>query len=254
MGVDNFQKRLRTEFTQPSLGVGDGGDFFLAVMHSPLSMDRYRVYTRYGRVPALLKHEGPEPFKLDFYEKGKSPKQECISYLLELCANVKASPGRLTRLLVQLTKANLEAILEWPEPRLVLEIRYISEVAGKYCVGRSSQSYITHSRELAELLTLSRDVVGFMWDTLLLDPTDRLMEALGDKEEFKRQCTRVIQDIVAPTRTTFGLRASRSLACTRATPTSDAATGWLGMHDGENFRPYRRLSGTRQNSRLSIYM
>lgn len=226
-------KRLQVEFTQPTLGIDDGGDFFLQVMHTPLSMDRFRLHTRYGRVPALLAHDGLQSFELEFYEEGKSPKPECIAYLLELCANVKRSPERITHLLIQLTKVYLEAMSEWsewPEPRLALEIQDLMDVASKYCIQGDTRPSIAKSHELAQLLTNSRDAVAPMWERLLAHPDGKLMERLGSKDNFSARCTRAIRDLTTPKLTTFGIRANYSIACAQPVLASDVGVGWLGMH------------------------
>jgi hypothetical protein len=204
-------------------------------MHSPFSTGVQRtrtwVYVRYGRVPALLAHEGPGDFDLQSQGETKVSKPECISYLLELCNNVKQSAMRLILLLIYLTSADLEAMRTWPNLQLVLDIHHILVVTRSYCLGSRGASTIVYRYELARLLTHSRNLVMRQWDKLLIKDNQGLMSALEAKDEFGRRCTEVIRDLMAPKLTSFGVQTSRLITCARPLCGLDAAIGYLGMHD-----------------------
>jgi hypothetical protein len=205
-------------------------------MHSPFSTGVQRarnwVYVRYGRVPALLAHEGPGDFEIQSQGETKVSKPECISYLLELCNDVKQSPMRLIRLLIYLTSTDLEAMRTWPSLQLVLDIHHILVVTRSYCLGSRAGSPIVYRYELARLLTHSRDLVMRQWDKLLIKDNQGLMSALEANDEFGRRYTEVIRDLMALKLTPFGVQTSRLIICVRPLCGLDAVAGYLGMHDG----------------------
>ncbi|CAG8725294.1 15247_t:CDS:1, partial [Acaulospora colombiana] len=57
------------------------------------------------------------------------------------------------------------------------------------------------------------------------------------KEDFSIRCTEVIQSLTNQKPVAFGSQTRRTLACARPLIVQDAATDWLGMHDGERFQP-----------------
>jgi hypothetical protein len=184
-------------------------------------------------VPALLAHEGPEDFEVQLYYQGQTnmSKPECISYLLDLCNDVKQSSMRLIRLLAHLTSANVETMRSWANPHLALDVHHILVVTRRYCLGNSAALHIVDRYELARLLTHSRDLVMQKWDVFLSYDSQGLMSAVEGKEEFCRRCTEVIHDLMVPQLTTFGVGASRSIVCARPLCGSDAASNYLGMYD-----------------------
>ncbi|PVF96697.1 hypothetical protein CPB86DRAFT_736422 [Serendipita vermifera] len=192
-------RRLQNGFSQFGLGTDHGEDFLLRFIHSPFSTrvqhSSNRLIARYGRVPALLAHEGPGIFQLQSQEEGKTPKPECISYLLELCENVKRSPVRLTRLLTYLTQIDLEAIQTWVNPHLILDIHHILEVTTRHCSESGATPETTDRRELAHLLEATRDRIIDQWVNLTAKDSQGLMTPLGDKGTFKERCTDVIHGL-----------------------------------------------------------
>jgi hypothetical protein len=184
-------------------------------------------------VPALLAHEGPEDFEVQLYHQAHTnrSKPECISYLLDLCNDVKQSSMRLIRLLVHLTSVSFQTMHNWANPGLILDIHHILVVTRRYCLGNSVALYIVDRYELARLLTRSRDLVMRQWKGFLSYDDQSLMDTL-EAEEFCRRCTEVVHDLMVPQLTTFGVRTSQSVFCARPLCGSDAATNYLGMYDG----------------------
>jgi hypothetical protein len=210
-------------------------------MHSPFSAGTRTRTTgaittwfepSYGRVPALLAHEGPEDFEILLYFQGQTnfSKPECISYLLDLCNDVKQSPMRLIRLLVHLTSLDFQMMRSWTHPGFIMDIHHILVVTRRYCLGNSVALYIVDRYELARLLTHSRDLVMQQWNEFLPYDNQGLMDTL-EAEQFCRRCTEVVHDLMVPQLTTFGVGSSRSIICARPLCGSDAASNHLGMYD-----------------------
>jgi hypothetical protein len=156
--------------------------------------------------------------------------RDCISYLSELCDNIKQSPGRLIDLLIQLLKAhNLHGL---SDANLALGLHHLMAIVNERCIGDSAKSHIASSHELARSLTRSRDMVLREWEYLSGNESD-IMARLGRKDEFSARCTKAIHGLLTPTLITFGAHSGRSIACARPLLVSDAARGWSGMYDGE---------------------
>jgi hypothetical protein len=195
------------------------------------------LYTKYDRVFGLLTHEGPEPFKPMGGEG--APKPKCMSYLLEICENIKKNPTRLIRLLIRLVKANLDFLDRREcDSELVMDLRDIANLTKRHCLGDIGSPPIIYMHELANLLIGYRDEAMRQWKYMEGDKKNS-MSQLGDKEVLKAECNEVICLLRAPRRTTFGSRASQSLSCTVPLVQADIRTGWIGMgvYDGERPKP-----------------
>jgi hypothetical protein len=189
----------------------------------------------YGLVPALIASKDVE-----VYIKAMNLKPGCIVYLKELSEAIKHSPERLIRLLIYILAADFK-YLQCPIPsfQCALNIYQAVYIAKDYFLDIDMGSYIAYVHNLAWLFAQSRDLALEHWK-LLLDRNENAMEQLGDKEDFSVTCTQVIHDLLMPHISTFGIHASRSLCCARPIIEDDAARGWLGMYEGERYRPHSK--------------
>jgi hypothetical protein len=182
----------------------------------------------YGRVPHMLLHESEDVSEFKGYAINKGVNRDSISYLLELTRDVKQNPVRLTRLLTQMAKADLEYVLKWNNPLCIIDLQNIVEVVKKYCLGNDGTSHIRGSHDLAPILIRWRDNLARCWDRFSEVPEYIIRERM-EPDELTKRCTQVIHGLVAPRVTMFGLRASRSIACIRPVVATDPAIGWLRM-------------------------
>ncbi|PVG01063.1 hypothetical protein CPB86DRAFT_137795 [Serendipita vermifera] len=229
--------RLRAEFTNSNLGVEDGGDYLLEIIHSPYSLGHYAENRSWrmafcGFIPALLSRLDWESYLETYF------KLECVSRLLEFAEDVKRHPRRLISLLIKLARASYQP--NFPGPYTALNLYYMVTVIEGYCTSENTRPHITGSHELAHALIELRDAVVAQWSRVLDEnetcPGDRTR--LGDKDAFSARCTRAIHGLLTPSPTAFGIQASRSLSCARPLIVANAAIGWLGIHDGERPRPH----------------
>jgi hypothetical protein len=219
--------------------VDHGGDFLLEIFHSPfctqLEVDKEtgsgsgRIHPHYARVPAMLLYDSEDASDFTGHPN-RGVNRDYISYLLQLTRDVKQNPVRLTHLLIQLAKADLEYLSEFEDPQCILDLGNVVEVVRKYCLGNGGTSYIKGSHDLALLLTKWRDSLGESWEEFWEEPEYAMREGIGP-DELTMRCTQVIHGLVAPRVTRFGLRASRSIACARPVVAADAGTGWMRMDD-----------------------
>jgi hypothetical protein len=176
---------------------------------------------------------------MGFYVKAGNLKPDCIVYLKELSDEIKRNPGRLIRLLICIVAADLDYLRGWePNVQGALDIYQVLGLAEVHCLNVDMRSYISYVHNLAWLFAQSRDVVLDEWESLLVKDEESKMEQLGGKEGFSVTCTQVIHGLLKPRLSTFGICASRSLCCARPIIEDDAARGWLGMYEGERYRPH----------------
>ncbi|PVF91612.1 hypothetical protein CPB86DRAFT_820349 [Serendipita vermifera] len=234
----NKLKRLQTEFTQPSLGIDFGGDYLLHIFHSPFSIGDDDHETFYGRIPDFLVHDNDQPsefisrFPYKFLRRHSDMRTsaDCISHLLELCRDIKRSPGRLTRLLIHMVSSNLEYIKKWNNPICVVDFYDILKIMRECGLGKKGTAYITDSYELAGLVRQCRDEVTGHWDTFRNHKIfGSLMDQTSGKDDFRVRCNEAIHDLRSQPLTTFGLQTCRLLTCTRSTVAADAVVGILRM-------------------------
>jgi hypothetical protein len=183
----------------------------------------------HGRVPHMLLHEGEDASEFRGYATDRGVNKDSITYLLELTRDVKQNPVRLTRLLTQMAKADLEYVLVFNNPLCIIDLGNIVEVVKKYCLGNDGTSHIRGSRDLALVLTKWRDSIAGCWYRLSEVPEYAIRERI-EPEELTKRCSNVIHALLSPKVTRFGLRASRCIACVRPVVATDPATGWLMMH------------------------
>ncbi|PVF98202.1 hypothetical protein CPB86DRAFT_814924 [Serendipita vermifera] len=111
--------RLRVEFTNPTLGVDQGGEFLLEIIHSPFSMNKSQHVTThhimYGLVPALLASSDIEAYNWDPHLN-----PVCLPRLQEFAEDVKLHPGRLILLLTKLVRADYHPLITLPQHALNL--------------------------------------------------------------------------------------------------------------------------------------
>ncbi|PVF91467.1 hypothetical protein CPB86DRAFT_830575 [Serendipita vermifera] len=200
---------LQAKLTQPSLGIDDGADFLLEIMHSPFNSNLpspyWRLY-RYISIANLLACQDQASINLAPWKRDFHPNKDCIIHIFELCNNIKKSPRRLARLLARIA---------------TFELR-------EHYLGANIKPFDPQLYELAGILRRHRDALLWDWDMLLRKNQIR-MGQLGSKEEFGMKCTQVIYGITGPKLVTFGLRTSRTIACARPYMMHDAAPGWLGI-------------------------
>jgi hypothetical protein len=234
-----FQKSLLARFTLPSLGIDYGVDFLLEVMHSPYSseVETYPLWKdhRYVSVANLLTCNDQIAPDLETYKGKVAPDKECIAYLLELCNDIKKSPTRLARLLIQIAKFEFKISSRYYATDCVVACHDIMTIVQEHYLGDKMQ-FISHLYELAEVLRRHRDILVSDWDDLCTK-NPSTMGQFGSKEDFRIKCTQVINGLTEHHPTTFGVQARRSLVCTRPVIVQDSAIGWLGMREGEMFRP-----------------
>jgi hypothetical protein len=234
-----FQKSLRARFTQPSLGINDGVDFLLEIMHSPYStqVETYLYWQdhRYVSVANLLTCNDQISPDFETYKGKITPDKECIAYLLELCNDIKKSPRRLARLLVQIAKFEFKISFQDYATDCVVTCHDIMTIVREHYLGDRRQ-FISHLYELAEVLIRHRDMLVSDWDHLCTNYPSRMAQ-FGSKEDFSKKCTQVINGLTEHHLISFGVHVRRSLVCARPVIVQDAAIGWLGIYDGERFRP-----------------
>ncbi|PVF96692.1 hypothetical protein CPB86DRAFT_736413, partial [Serendipita vermifera] len=208
LGDLNILKYLATTFTQPDLGIDHGEDFLLQILHFSLN-SRARLislpgYNGHGYILPLLVYGRTVPFEAEDGKNAKNLKREYIGYLLELCEDIKRSPSRLLRLLVQLAKRSNPSVSFSLEARFVLDVHYMIKVIRSHCLGRDKLPYVVDMHELAHLLTGIRDEIIEGWERLL-SVDGNLMAVVGAKNGFKTRCTNVIRRLLSPRPTAFGL-------------------------------------------------
>jgi hypothetical protein len=175
---------------------------------------------------------------VEAYVKKEKFQPDSILYLKEFSEEVKANPRRLIRLLISIVAADLEHLrYDRRKSQCALDIYQVLGIAKEYCLGVDMGSYISYVHNLAWLFTQSRDLVLEEWE-LLFPRDENTMGQLGDKEDFSAACTQVIHSLLTPRLFAFGIHASRSLCCARPIIEKDAARGWLGMYEGERYRPH----------------
>jgi hypothetical protein len=184
--------------------------------------------SNHGRVPHMFLYESENISEFKGYATDRGVNRDSISYLLQLTQDIKQNPVRLTRLLVQIAKADLEFALKFKDILCAVDLRDIIEVVKKYCLGYDETSHIRCSHELAIILIRWRDSLASGWYTDLGLPKYEIRERI-EPDELTKRCTEVIHGLMAPRVTRFGLRASRSIACARPVVPTDPATGWLRM-------------------------
>jgi hypothetical protein len=210
--------------------VDHGGDFLLEIFHSPFCIGSGGWYSSdHGRVPHMLLYESDGASEFKGYAIDKGVNRDSTSYLLELTRDVKHNPVRLTRLLTQMAKADLEYVLVWNNPLCIIDLEHVVEVVKKYCLGNEGTSHIRGSHDLAPILTRWRDSLADCWGRFSELPEYAIRGGI-EPDELTKRCTQVIHGLVAPRVTRFGLQASRSIACVRPVVATDPATGWLRMH------------------------
>jgi hypothetical protein len=214
-----------------------GGDFLLQIIHSPFGVveSEHASGTNgsHGIIPAILASKDVEA-----YVKKEKFQPDSILYLKELSDEVKGNPGRLIRLLICIVAADLEYLrYDRRESQCALNIYQVLGIAKEYCLGVDMGSYISYVHNFAWLFAQSRDLFLKRWE-ILLHHDENTMGQLGDKEDFSVSCTQVIHILLTPRLSAFGTHASRSLCCARPIIEKDAARGWLGMHEGERYRPH----------------
>jgi hypothetical protein len=222
------------DFTQPSLGIDHGGDFLLELFHSSFStsIDRKptlvtgQLNSNYGRMPHMLLHDIEDASEFKGYDPNRGVNRDSISYLLQLARDIKQDPVRLTRLLIQMAKADLEYALEFSNPLCIVDLGNLVEVVKKYCVGNDGISHIKYSPDLALILTKWRDNLEENWGRFSEVPEYAIREMI-EPEELTKRCTQVIHGLMNPKVMRFGLWAARSIACARPVVAADAAAGWL---------------------------
>ncbi|PVF91525.1 hypothetical protein CPB86DRAFT_878465 [Serendipita vermifera] len=235
----NKLKQLRSEFHQPSLGVDFGGDFLLQAFHSPFSIGDGEYETQYGRIPDFLVHnnDGASEFIRRYSNQFINPysnmkaSTDCISYLLELCRDIKCNPGRLTCLLVHVVCSNLKYVKIWGNPVCVMDLCNVMEVIWECDLGERGTAHITDSYELARLFRECRDQVIGRWNAFRYHELGSLMGQISGKDDFRVKCNEVIHQLTSPPLTIFGLQMRRLITCTRSAVAVDAAAGMLGMYD-----------------------
>jgi hypothetical protein len=183
----------------------------------------------YGRVPDMFLHDSKDPSEFKGYDPNRGVNGDSISYLLQLTQDVKQNPVRLTRLLVQMAKADLEFVSIFQDLLCAVDLRNTIKVVTKHCLGNDGTSHIQYSHELAKILTRWRDKLANGWGTSWGVPEYGIRERV-EPDELAKRCTEAIHGLVAPTVLRFGLRASRSIACARPVVATDPATRWLRMH------------------------
>jgi hypothetical protein len=176
---------------------------------------------------------------LETYKGRITPNNDCITYLLELCDVIKKSPTRLARLLAQIAKFEFKLSSEYYASDCVVACRDMMTVVREHYLGEDRRQFILQLYELAEVLSRYRDMLASDWNHLCNYYPSRMAQ-FGSKEYFSIQCTQVINGLTEHHPTSFGVRARQSLVCARPVIVRDAAIGWLGMHDGEKFRPRAR--------------
>jgi hypothetical protein len=213
--------------------VDHSGDFLLEIFHSRVCIANNWTSgwydSDYGRVPHMLLHESEDVSEFKGYTTDRGINRDSILYLLQLTRDVKQNPVRLTRLLVQIAKADLEFVLIFKDILCAVDLRDMIEVVKKYCLGNDETSHIRYSHELATIFTRWRDTLVFGWHTDWGLPKYEMKEDI-EREKLTERCTKVIHGLLAPRVTRFGLRARGSIACARPVVAADAATGWLRMH------------------------
>ncbi|PVF96634.1 hypothetical protein CPB86DRAFT_786718 [Serendipita vermifera] len=239
-------KQLQIEFSQPSLGVDFGGDYLLQIFHSPFSIRNRRGLRnieweiKYGRIPGFLvnNNDGSSEFIKRHSTKFPRPysdmrtSTDCISYLLELCRDIKRNPGRLTRLLIHMVSSDLEYINKFDNPICIMDFYDILKVVAECGLGKNGTSHSTDSYELAELVKKCRDKVTDCWEACRKHGNlGSLMEQMSGKEDFRVKCNEAIHDLISRPLTIFGLQTCRSLTCAQPTVAIDAAAGILRMYD-----------------------
>jgi hypothetical protein len=209
-----------------------GGDFLLEIFHSPYSTaiedNTWRLNSDYGRLPDMLLHDSEDVSEFKGYAPDRLFNRDSISHLLRLTQDVKKYPVRLTHLLVQMAKADLEYVLGFQNPVCAVDLRNTVEVVKKYCLGNDGTSHIRYSHDLAIILTRWRDRLAGGWDSDHVP--EYLIKELVGPDELTMRCTQVIHGLLAPRVMMFGLRANRSIACARPVVPVDAATGWMSMY------------------------
>jgi hypothetical protein len=173
---------------------------------------------------------------LETYKGKIAPDKECITYLLELCNDIKKSPRRLARLLVQTAKFEFKISSKWYAADCVVVYYDIMTIVREHYLGEDRRQFIRESYELAEVLRRHRDILVSDWDVLYSRNSSK-MDQLNSKEDFSMKCTQVINGLTEHHPISFGVHARQSLVCARPVIVQDAAIGWLGMYDGERFRP-----------------
>ncbi|PVF90845.1 hypothetical protein CPB86DRAFT_803262, partial [Serendipita vermifera] len=232
-------KHLASAFTQPDMGIDHGGDFLLQTIYPLLDIIILLVaspgYRDHGYNPPVPVHHRLVPFQVQGDKNDKEINGECTEYLLELVDSVKRSPSRLIRLLIQLAKpSNLFLFRNWVP--LAVDLYHILNIIKIHCFNNDTSLHIVDVHELADLLTRKRDAAIEQWN-LGTQIWRKSVAPWESKSDFSAECTEVIHRLVSPKLTTFGLGASRSIACARPLMVPDAAVGWLGVYDGEIFRP-----------------
>jgi hypothetical protein len=210
-----------------------GGDFLLELFHSSFSTSINRkpplitgqLNSYHGRVPHMLLHDSEDASEFKGYDPNKGVNRDSISYLLQLARDVKQNPVRLTHLLIQMAKADMEYALEFSNPLCVVDLGNLVEVVKKYCIGTDGISHIRYSPDLALILTTWRDNIADNWNRFSEVPEYAIKERI-EPEELTKRCTQVIQGLLTPKVTRFGFWATRSIACARPVVAADAATGW----------------------------
>jgi hypothetical protein len=190
---------------------------------------------RYVSVANLLTRNDQALPDLETYKGTITPNKECITYLLELCNDIKKSPRRLARLLVQIAKFEQKLTSKYYATDCIVNCRDIVTVVREHYLKEDRRQFIPHLYELAQVLKRHRDLLVSDWDFLCSNYQDAMAQ-FGSKEEFSMECTQVINSLTEYRPISVGICASRSLACARPVFVQDVATGWLGMHDGERFR------------------
>jgi hypothetical protein len=208
-------------------------------MHSPYSTELASHpdwgHHRYVSVANLLTCNDQTSPELETYKGDINPDKESITYLLELCKDIKKSPRRLARLLVHIARFEVRLSSMYYAADCVVTCHDIMTIVQEHYLGDRRQ-FISQLYELAGVLRRHRDILISDWDELGRKFSSRMAQ-FGSKEDFGMKCTQVINGLTEHHPTSFGVHSRRSLACARPVIVTDAAIGWLGMYDGERFRP-----------------
>ncbi|CAG8682152.1 14719_t:CDS:2, partial [Acaulospora colombiana] len=183
--LHTHEDRLRLEFTNPALGVDEGGDFLLEIIHSPFNIQRYSSsigYERgYGFIPALLSGDDWR-----FCITGSIFKPECISRLLEFADDVKLHPGRFVVLLAKLAWADYRCFPTRFGPQYALNLYYMITLIEGYCTSDYTKSHIASSHDLARALQKLRDIVPLLASDVPRSSRDsehHILQLLGSKPD-----------------------------------------------------------------------
>ncbi|CAG8618797.1 11898_t:CDS:2 [Acaulospora colombiana] len=218
---------LQTSFRDPWIQ-------FVVYLAAGMDKQLDHLYMKYSRFPYELEPTLSRYVLSDgdweVYLITKRFKPECISRLLEFADDVKRHPSRLICLLIKII---------WPKntyderhfgTQHAMNLYYMVILVEDHCTGDEIRSHIASSHQLASALERERDAVAKWTQSVDLDFLGDI-SLLGDKDTFIARCTRVIHGLLTPSLKTFGIQASRTLACARPLLVPDAATNWLGMYD-----------------------